>query len=344
MLSFFGKPIRFDFLLMALVCMYSASLWLIATYHGYGDEFSPMISLGAAIKVSIVMGILYVFYVIFKLAANFIIYLPGNPIEVNKEYLINGPFNKKRYTQSAIVFFAYFVFISSFSSFKSLIGKMHPFSWDMYFMELDRKIHFGVDPWRLIHPFYSDPSILQIVAFLYIAWLPIFFFILYKQLFGLKNRVLRAQYLLAFFLTWAINGSYFAFIFSSAGPCYFNFITGIDHYSELMSYQYELNKTREILSVNIQSNLWDIFIGNQKNLIAGISAFPSIHVSTTFLFVLLSRHARKRTFITSVGFLLVIMMGSIYLGWHYAVDGYFGILTTLIIWLVSGYIARRIKV
>ena len=35
-------------------------------------------------------------------------------------------------------------------------------------------------------------------------------------------------------------------------------------------------------------------------------------------------------------YLLVIMVGSVHIGWHYAVDGYVAIATTLILWKIVG--------
>ena len=38
---------------------------------------------------------------------------------------------------------------------------------------------------------------------------------------------------------------------------------------------------------------------------------------------------------------VVILIGSVHLAYHYAVDGYFSILGTMAIWMVSGVLARR---
>jgi hypothetical protein len=39
-------------------------------------------------------------------------------------------------------------------------------------------------------------------------------------------------------------------------------------------------------------------------------------------------------------FLLVILIGSVHLGWHYAIDGYVGIIGTLILWWACGRLLR----
>ena len=39
---------------------------------------------------------------------------------------------------------------------------------------------------------------------------------------------------------------------------------------------------------------------------------------------------------------LVIQIGSVHLGWHYAIDGYVGAALALSIWLVAGALLRRL--
>jgi hypothetical protein len=40
--------------------------------------------------------------------------------------------------------------------------------------------------------------------------------------------------------------------------------------------------------------------------------------------------------------LAVVLVGSVHLGWHYAVDSYAAIVVTVPIWLIAGWAARRI--
>jgi hypothetical protein len=40
---------------------------------------------------------------------------------------------------------------------------------------------------------------------------------------------------------------------------------------------------------------------------------------------------------------LVILVGSVHLGWHYAVDGYAGIAGALILWWIAGAALRRTR-
>jgi hypothetical protein len=44
---------------------------------------------------------------------------------------------------------------------------------------------------------------------------------------------------------------------------------------------------------------------------------------------------------TAAGFCAVILFGSVHLGWHYAVDGYFSIIATVAIWKIVGWALSR---
>ena len=40
---------------------------------------------------------------------------------------------------------------------------------------------------------------------------------------------------------------------------------------------------------------------------------------------------------------LIILLGSVHLGWHYAVDGYVSILAVPMLWWLSGVLVRRLR-
>jgi hypothetical protein len=74
---------------------------------------------------------------------------------------------------------------------------------------------------------------------------------------------------------------------------------------------------------------------------SGISAMPSIHVSAAVLFALLGWRVDRRLGIGFTIFAIVIMIGSVHLAWHYAIDGYLSAALTLVIWWVCGWWVGR---
>ena len=234
------------------------------------------------------------------------------------------------------------IFFSAFTSFKTLIPDLMPFSHDVLFAKIDRTLHFGVDPWRLLQPFVGYFQITFVIAVIYKFWFLVKFMGLYWQAFSTSRPALRAQFFLAYILSWLINGSLFAVLLSSAGPCFYGLVTGeADLYAPLFEYLRQANEVHALGSLDSQGYLWDVHIGKNTEFLSGISAMPSMHVSVAFLLLLTGWHygAFARVFFSL--FFVATFIGSIHLGWHYAVDGYFAILSNLLLWILSGWLVRQ---
>jgi hypothetical protein len=67
-----------------------------------------------------------------------------------------------------------------------------------------------------------------------------------------------------------------------------------------------------------------------------------MHVSLAFLFFLAMRKVSRFAGLFFGLFTVIILIGSVHLAYHYAVDGYVSIVTTWLIWLASGPLARRV--
>jgi membrane-associated phospholipid phosphatase len=85
-------------------------------------------------------------------------------------------------------------------------------------------------------------------------------------------------------------------------------------------------------AISNQIGLWEAKLHGTWLPFGGISAMPSIHLAMATLFALLAFSVRRWLGIVFIGYVLVIQIGSVILGWHYAVDGYAGILLALLIW------------
>jgi membrane-associated phospholipid phosphatase len=65
---------------------------------------------------------------------------------------------------------------------------------------------------------------------------------------------------------------------------------------------------------------------------------PSLHVAIAFSYVLLGAAIDRRLALAGGVFTALILIGSVHLGWHYAIDGYFSILMTWLIWRAVGWL------
>jgi len=332
---------RFEFYFLSMVALYVGVCWFIADHFGYASYFKPLIQLFTGAQISLTFFLGYLLYRLIRAIILLAVNRPRKPALFLWHDLRQGPLNPTIYLRALPVFIGFLFFFSAFTSMKPLIGKIQPFPWDIYFLQLDNYLHFGIDPWRIFQPIIGYPWITKLISLVYISWIAVFFLVLYWQLFRVKDELLRARFFYSFVLCWAINGTFVALYFSSAGPCFLEEFNGNTYFQPLMDYLYGVNESLKIYALNTQEIVWGNFIADNNDLTGGISAFPSIHVATAFLFVLLGYRINRICFTAFALFFTCILVGSIHLGWHYAVDGYFSIFTTAVIWWASGRLANK---
>jgi hypothetical protein len=231
-------------------------------------------------------------------------------------------------------------FINVFTYLKGTVPVVQPFAWDTTFMEWDRWLHFGPSPWEWLHPILGYAPVTLILAACYHLWFMVMWCLVTSLAFVRMPSVLRTQFFLSFMLTWGVGGNLMAIIFSSAGPPYYALLgNSPDPFAPLLSYLQTLNEIVPLGVIDTQLLLWDGYQG--KGLRLGISAMPSMHNASAFLFALTCWHLNRKLGIALFIFTGMILLGSVHLAWHYAIDGYTGFAIALLSWWVSGIIARK---
>ena len=223
-----------------------------------------------------------------------------------------------------------------FGLLKASIPILIPFAWDQSFSSLDRILHFGWYPWEILQPILGYPLVSFLISFMYSTWffvLPGFFVWLG---FMRGNPPMRMQYIVASIICWGLGGNLFATLLSSAGPCFFEPL-GItpNPYAPLMAYLNDVNSQYSIWALNFQDMLWKGYQGQEIG-VNMISAMPSMHMASSILFVLVAFQVSRRFGIIMSLYAFMIFAGSIHLGWHYAVDSYFGIFLAWVCWHFAG--------
>lgn len=226
----------------------------------------------------------------------------------------------------------------AFAQMKNLIPVLNPFSWDEYFMQLDQALHFGAHPYEIAHAVLGWQYTVSFFTGLYNLWLFLMYFVLFGACFMRHDNPVRMQFLIAFLLTWAIGGNLVATIFSSAGPVYYANLGLGDAYAGLLSLLQTHSEAAGLSVVTVQDMLWSWHTNEPQ--VNAISAFPSMHVASSVLMaIFLCRVSRPLGLFAAV-FALGIMIGSVLLAWHYAVDGYAGAVIAAACWHLSGWLVR----
>jgi len=233
-------------------------------------------------------------------------------------------------------------FTAAFVAFKGSIPDVSPFVWDVRFMEWDRLVHFGAHPWELLQPVLGYPVVTNAIDFTYYLWFPVVWLTMIWQAWhGDRNSDSRMQYLLTFALSWILLGTVAATWLSSAGPVYFASVTGEpDPFLPLMDYLRAVNGDHKLQAIWAQDILWQSYADPSRPAIEGISAMPSMHVAMGVLMALLGFRIRPWVGWCYTIFAVLILLGSVHLAWHYAIDGYVAAAGTLLIWRACGRFSR----
>ena len=231
------------------------------------------------------------------------------------------------------------IFMYVFVNVKANIPILNPFSWDKYFSDLDKALHFGTQPWEWLQPLLGYAPITFLININYNAWFLVMWMVWVFFAFKEKPSEIRTRFFLSFFGIWIVTGSVLAIVFSSAGPCFYDRL-GLtpDPYAGLMTYLRGANEVMPVWAVSTQDMLWQGHVN--KSLIDGISAMPSMHSGSALLFALAGSKVSRLMGRVLFAHAFLIFIGSVHLGWHYAVDGYVAWALTLIIWFAMAPVAR----
>ena len=268
---------------------------------------------------------------------------PENPIGLAQEVTL--ALFRPNTVAGVVLYLALAVFMGAFTTFKTLLPCLNDFWADPWLARLDRLVHGGQQPWRLLQPVLGYPPVTRLIETVYgpvwmscVSLLPLFFCV------SGRHDDDRRRFLVAFLLTWVLNGLLLAGVFLSGGPAFYGQLLHDDvPFGDLQRYLTSVDSSP--LSASwAQHELWSMHQAGISGLGAGISDFPSLHVSMIILCCLSLRKISRRAARVLVGVAAVIVMGSVHLGWHYLVGDYavFGIMAA--IWRASGLVAARMRV
>lgn len=126
-----------------------------------------------------------------------------------------------------------------------------------------------------------------------------------------------------------------ALAFMSAGPIYFEQVTGDARFRDLLDYL-DFSRDMPFSNLTVADFLWASYLQAGAEKGSGISAFPSLHLAMATLWTVTFWKSRPRLGYVFLGYTVLIQVGSVHLGWHYAIDGYVSIAATLAAWWLFG--------
>ncbi|HPG21259.1 MAG TPA: phosphatase PAP2 family protein [Amaricoccus sp.] len=243
---------------------------------------------------------------------------------------------QRRGLGAAMTLLVFCLGVTAFSTFKHHLPAWVPFFADPPLADLDEALHFG-PPWRWTHA-VTPPGAAGLLGFLYgPVWFAQFFGFVLFAAFLTRDR-LRIRYLIALAGTLILLGTLGRIAGASAGPIFFDRMQGGARFADLATC---LAATRPGAAMLAASDyLYASYRSDTAVFGSGISAMPSIHVAIATLNALFLRALNPQLAPIGAIFAASILFGSVYFGWHYALDGYASILGVALIWWGAGRLAR----
>lgn len=199
---------------------------------------------------------------------------------------------------------------------KQAIPSINPKLFDSELLRIDRIIHLGLNPNTATAAMLGNYYVSGVMDIVYVSWyllkpMVIAYFAIVPD--GAAHR----RFFMSYFAMWMACGLC-AVLLPSLGPVY----THPEWFGEL----------HMPIARNLQATLHSDYLKALADpekyravIFEGIAAFPSLHVGIVALFAFfISSQSRKLGF-AMFAYLVLIQFGSVLLGWHYALDGYFTI-------------------
>jgi hypothetical protein len=229
------------------------------------------------------------------------------------------------------------ILLSVVAVWKASIPLLSPWHWDSTLMVLDRQLHGGVLPQDWTRQWFG-PNATRFLDRLYYLWFRLLALFLVWQSFRAPS-FSRRRALLTLGLAYTLLGNLGAVLLSSVGPVYYDrLVVGPNPYAEHAAY---ITSIRGLRATQIQQSIWTWLQNHQYIPFGSMSAMPSMHVAVATVMALAGWERSPWLGVAGWIYVLLILVGSVHLNWHYAVDGYVAILGTWLIWRLSGWVVRR---
>jgi hypothetical protein len=206
--------------------------------------------------------------------------------------------------------------------------------WDVELWRLDRVLHAGFSPNVFVVELLSGTGLLPALDLWYSFWV-VTVFAAWAWAAAHPDPARRRHFVLACALL-SIAGSWLYLALPALGPCY--------AYPELFAGVAGEVRHAVAAQAALAANYARMVAGRdgslrQFNPYLGVAAFPSLHVGAHWLFALWARRYARPLFVPLVVATALTFAASLATGWHYAVDGYAGM---LLAWLALA-VADRLE-
>lgn len=193
---------------------------------------------------------------------------------------------------------------------------------DAGLFRLETALHLGVNPGRLLQGLFPYPVLWRALD----GWYGTFILTVFVGIgwFGsVLSRRDRARFSTGFALVWVL-GAWWYFAMPSLGPCY----VLKDDYTQVRASMPRQSAGMDVLFAQYGRvrGFHRHPEGTDINPYLGVAAMPSLHVAAQAFFALFARRRSRVLFLVYSFATALTLFTAVVSGWHYAIDGYAGLL------------------
>ncbi|WP_171210139.1 MULTISPECIES: phosphatase PAP2 family protein [unclassified Ruegeria] len=333
----FGTAFWRNRLLLSLVGLQLVCAVAVSIYAGRSFwDASTSLMLGLSFKLFLFM---FANFVLWRFGVAVFSIRPAKPIKWLLHDLWSKLTDPQKAPDAVLCFGSIVALIASYTFLKNEIHAVNPSLWDAEFARWDRWLHGGFDPWVLLWPIFGSPYVTTALNVAYHMWFPMLYIAVCVACLDRRDPNRCTVFLVAFVLCWFVGGNLLATVFASVGPVYFEaFGLGLE-FAPQMEMLRQSNEISPVWSLSVQNMLLEGY--HNAGPARGISAMPSMHVASSVLLAFYGFSYARWAGWALTGFAFTILLGSVHLGWHYAIDGYAsGLLMVFFWWLAKKLTAR----
>ncbi len=222
------------------------------------------------------------------------------------------------------------VILVSFKEVYYIINSLKLHDWDMVFIGMDRSI-FGIDPTKWAYRF-ENPALTEFLQVIYVYYYAMI--VVYGLEIYLWKRFNEFKYVLLVLFTGFFLSYLLYMVFPAAGPRFY-----LHNFSSISKELPGLLLTEPIRA----------FINFGESIPNGISnpiefvqrdAMPSVHTTIALIIAYLSWKIRSKSFYFYLPYFFLLVISTIYLRYHYAVDIIAGIVMAVSAIIISNLLEK----
>jgi hypothetical protein len=319
------RALRWPVILLTIMLATAVGLSLLTGVDG-SRVFLPYIFAWAS--VTLIAAMIRLFVEVARLAPTRV----DRPLHIALRTVLG---RQQLFILSALIFPA---FLGAYTWAKSSIPFVVGYPMEQFWADVDRAI-LGADAWRLAHEL-MDPSFGSAWSFFYAVIWGFGLAFTGPIIATFAQRRSASIFFTALMLSWLLGGILCAYLMSAAGPV-FAHLADPSLTARFEPLRAELTQTLGPENIVVKSQRALAASLNFKIAVkgGGISAMPSMHIATATIFLLAARGTLW--IVPATAFLVLTFFGSVYLGYHYAVDAPVAVVVASLSWLLANGLYQR---